>query len=456
MGSPIDLNTTAGRRTLARWDVALFLAAVLFGGIVAGRFGLVVATACVVVLGLRRGGPFGGAIHLIVFSGSVSVSHYGLGSPEWTEQVDRTWILFASALSMVALVVAARSIHQIRLALSITATLAAASWLLVDASFGVRTTTAAIVAVMAMLVVVGHRLRPTGAMGPTPILRAAIDLTLAIGIVLDTTHDLIGGFGGRGPERFGVERWIGTTLDPNEFGELALLALGLTLVLFVVGDEQFRPVLVRLAGYSALIALSGSRTAAGLLIVILVATGFAVAGPRVRVVGAAALVAVVVATIVSWSSIEPRLTGFEPIDDLYSLNGRTDIWEIALEERIDDPFAAYGYGRSEIHFRELFATTRPLLWENISTHNRLLEAWGAFGLHGAVTLSALWVLAMVQVRRLGAVAVIVTTTSIASSMMVPVFGSLRPGAWVLVPVALLAMNQDQQRDGARSVTDGDT
>ena len=427
------------------WDVVIAAVGISLGGLLAGWVGLACATVAVIAIGVRRGGSVGGAAALVVFCGSVSVTHYGFGSPEWTESQDRLWVAATLLTAVVVLLMSAwRVDRSVRAATAVTFA-AVATALLVDSTTSIRLTSAVVVAVIAAFVTTSLAPRYADLRLEPKLIRTLVDFTLATGVVLDATHELIGGFGGRGPSRFGVQRWIGTTVDPNEFGELALLALGLSLVIATppVRKDRFTSakglaLALRIVAYVAVLVASGSRTALALAIGVVVVAGLRSLRTRLLVPALLGLALVVGVAVASLSVDQLSLSGVQDVENVSAFNGRAEIWDLALGERTGNPVRALGFGNTELYFAELYSSARPIPWENISAHNRVIEAWAALGLHGAILLVATFGYVLVRSIRAGATSLAVVSATIASSMMLPGFGSLRPGAWLLVPFALMA------------------
>ena len=375
------------------------------------------------------------AIALISYLGAVAPSHYDIGEPTQIDQVDVSIQL--GTLVALSIVLFAEALR--RSPTSAAAGALVASGVVLTASPGVgqgRVIVAALATAVIVLIVsaVARASQPDRRNLARSTLQSTSYLLL-LSLLLEIVRRPASGFGGRGLSSTGAERWVGVTIEPNELAELAILAIVLAGALR--SRREVSPVhFIAIVGVGTVLLVAAESRTALVLAVLWLLFLIVLYNPLfgTAIVGSALLLALVVTTI--GSPTFAALSRVDSAEEVRTLNGRTLIWSESVGRRADDPLGAGGYGAAESEFAASYDNGGSLPWRNISDHNRFLEAWSSSGPIGAGTILFAW-LSILWLGRRSRHAIAICAVSLASSMMLPVFGGLRLGLWIVVPLVVV-------------------
>lgn len=241
---------------------------------------------------------------------------------------------------------------------------------------------------------------------------------------------------------------LGGLTHPNGLGGFCALAIGLLGVLGTSGQVRWRWLAAPLAFMALTLGMTDSRTsqvgvaALGLLFLVRRTR------PAVLACGAAVLaLAVLGAEIggVDWSHWIVGAAREGDAEELYSANGRTELWQFTIDKAARAPWIGYGFGGSRFLMSdfELFPAAHP--------HQLLLDCLletGVFGLLllGAMFLGQLWRLWAAPAAFADVVTVLVLVSGLTET---PIFNPV-PEAFTLLWLIALFWRDVAERNSFRS------
>lgn len=181
---------------------------------------------------------------------------------------------------------------------------------------------------------------------------------------------------------------LGGLTHPNGLGGFCALAIGLLGVLGTSGQVRWRWLAAPLAFMAITLGLTDSRTsqvsAAALGVLFLVRR----TRPVLLACGAAVLALAVLGAEIAGADWSLWIVGAAregDAEELYSANGRTELWEFALDKAARAPWIGYGFGGSRFLMSdfELFPAAHP--------HQLLLDCLLETGVIGLLLLGAMFV-----------------------------------------------------------------
>jgi O-antigen ligase len=178
---------------------------------------------------------------------------------------------------------------------------------------------------------------------------------------------------------------LGGLTHPTVLGRLAALSIALLLVIGFERMARWRVLVLPLAFASLTVFMTLTRTS------MLSAAAVAIAAVLMpmRRATAAAIVFVFVPLVAAVIGLGIMSSGFETahaatklsrvgdVDEVYSVNGRIEIWNFALKKIGESPVMGYGYGSSRLVIREIAPSA------GYNAHNQLLNVLIETGLVGA-------------------------------------------------------------------------
>ncbi|HWB12872.1 MAG TPA: O-antigen ligase [Pirellulales bacterium] len=179
---------------------------------------------------------------------------------------------------------------------------------------------------------------------------------------------------------------LGGLMHPNGLGAHCALALGMLLVGRMTWKWRWPSVFALGALFGVTLLCTVSRTSC--LMVAALGASLAVRkapGPlALAFAGLAGLVLAGEAAGTDWARLMTGLTRESALDEIYTLTGRTDLWETAIEYIRQSPIWGHGYGCSRYLFLEAadFPATHP--------HNQFLDTAVETGLVGAIIEAAMF------------------------------------------------------------------
>jgi len=188
---------------------------------------------------------------------------------------------------------------------------------------------------------------------------------------------------------------FGGLLHPNGTGRLAATLIALLLVAGRMDFLRWRTI-VPLTGFAALtLLLTGSRTYILATVAVGALAWWSARSSEWRLIGTSALF-VLLGTALLLLVVSPLVSEPDSLlspfsrsgraTEIYSMTGRTYLWEFALEKIGQSPLAGYGYSC------ERFVIAREHFWPTRHAHNVLLSAMLATGVPGGLLLlgAMLW------------------------------------------------------------------
>lgn len=189
---------------------------------------------------------------------------------------------------------------------------------------------------------------------------------------------------------------LGGLTHPNGLGGFCALAIGCLGVLGAVGQVRWRWLAAPLAFFAITLWLTDSRTSQVAVAGLIALVAMRRMGPA-RLAWAGALLAAAVLAIelagVDWSHWLVGAARDGDAEEVYSVNGRTELWDFAIEKAAHAPWLGYGFGSSRFLMAdfELFPAAHP--------HQLLLDCLLETGMFGLLLLVAMM---LTQVYRLWA------------------------------------------------------
>ncbi|MEQ8842805.1 MAG: O-antigen ligase family protein [Acidimicrobiales bacterium] len=179
----------------------------------------------------------------------------------------------------------------------------------------------------------------------------------------------------------GSERFFGISFAATNLARFGLLVL--VVAVAVWRDPRSRR-LATLAGSLAVVVILGTHTRTVILVILLIAAYLLGRrlGWRIGLLAGAtvAIAAVVVISVAGESSVVSRGEGAA---DIESINGRSTIWEIAVDLARDEPLLGFGTATGESLWVEA-ANDGEISWFASNSHNLVLELMLTHGLIGTV------------------------------------------------------------------------
>jgi exopolysaccharide production protein ExoQ len=178
---------------------------------------------------------------------------------------------------------------------------------------------------------------------------------------------------------------LGGLTHPTVLGRLAALSIALLLVIGFERMARWRVLVLPLAFAALTVFMTLTRTS----MLSTAAVAMAAVLPLMRRVTAAAIVFVFVPLVAAVIGLGIMASGLETahaatklsrdgnVDEVYSVNGRIEIWDFALKKIGMSPVVGYGYGSSRFVIREIAPSA------GYNAHNQLLNVLIETGLVGA-------------------------------------------------------------------------
>lgn len=241
---------------------------------------------------------------------------------------------------------------------------------------------------------------------------------------------------------------LGGLTHPNGLGGFCALAIGCLGSLGATGRVRWRRLAAPLAFLGVTLWLTDSRTSQGAVAALVVLWWLRRTRPATWALGAALLAAgllVAETAQVDWSQGVVGAARDGDADELYSVNGRTELWEFVIDKVARAPWLGYGFGGSRFVVNDF--ETFPAA----HAHQLLLDCLLETGAVGALLLTAMLV---VQFFRLcaapaafaDAVTVLVIVTGLTET---PIFNPV-PEAFTLAWLIALFWRDIVERNSFRS------
>ncbi|HEX5446097.1 MAG TPA: glycosyltransferase [Pirellulales bacterium] len=176
---------------------------------------------------------------------------------------------------------------------------------------------------------------------------------------------------------------LGGLTHPNGLGGFCALAIGCLGVLGIGGRVRWRWLAAPLAFFAITLWLTDSRTSQAAVSALVAVCVMRRLGPARLACAAALLAAAVLAAelaSVDWSQWLVGAAREGDAEEVYSINGRTELWDFAIEKAARSPWLGYGFGSSRFLMSdfELFPAAHP--------HQLLLDGLLETGVFGVLLL----------------------------------------------------------------------